>query len=94
MTQAGSSKKYLSQVCINGKRKGTMQETAKSIFGESFLCIEIPEHERVFVIRLAIYNDSDIKKIKDFQANPKNKLCRIVTYKPIDLSVLMGGRKK
>lgn len=89
-----SSGKYLSQICIRGKRKGDMQEIVKSIFGESFLSIEIPENERVFVIRIAIYNDSDIKKIKDFQANPKNKQCRFMTYKPIELSVLMSGKRK
>lgn len=89
MTAEKTSGKYLSQVCIGGKRKGDMQEIVKSIFGKSFLSIEIPQHERVFIIRVAIYHDFDVEKIKDFQANPKNKQCRFVTYKPIDLSVLL-----
>jgi len=93
MAITGTSEKYLSQVCIGGKRKGDMQEIVKSIFGRSFLSIEIPEHERVFVIRIAIYNDLDIQKIKDFQANPKNRQYRFVTYKPIDLSILLKSKK-
>ncbi len=94
MTAIKTPGKYLSQTCIGGKRKGDMQEIVRSIFGESFLSIEIPGNERVFIIRIAIYNDMDVQKIKDFQANPKNKQCRIVTYKPIELSILLGVKKK
>lgn len=88
------TEKYISRICIGGKRRGDMEKYVKDIFGNSFLSIEIPETERVFILRVVIYNDNDLKKIKEFKQNPKHTLCRIIPYKEIDFSILKIGKIK
>lgn len=86
--------KFRSHICIGGMRRGDAQVKFKSLFRESFLSIEIPDNENIFILRLAIYSDQDIKKIKDFQQEikikGKDRLYRIITYEPIDFSKLMS----
>lgn len=82
------TEEYISRICIGGKRRGDMEKYVKEIFGKSFLSLEIPETERIFILRVVVYNDNDVKKIKEFKQNPKHKLCRISFFKEIYFSDL------
>lgn len=88
----GRTNKYKSQICISGKRRGDMESMISSIFGESFLNVELSPDERMFIIRIAIYSDEDVKKIINLQSNPKFELCQFVTFKPIKLNFKPGQK--
>lgn len=87
------SDKYKSQICIGGKRRGDMEGIIRSIFGESFLNVELTKDNQKFVIRIAIYNEDDHKKIIDLQSNPKYALCVFVAFKPVELDLKYGNKK-
>lgn len=84
MSITDKRKKFNSDICIDGKRIGYMRQLARAIFGDSFLTIEVNQHELIFIIRLD--NSVDKKTLNDFKQ--KNKSCKIIVYKPIDISLL------
>lgn len=77
-------KQFPSDVCLDGARIGLMKRIAKSIFQDSFLCIEVDPHERIFTIRI----DDRVDKTTIKQFLKDKKLCRIIVYKEIDISLL------
>lgn len=77
------TKKYDSQICIDGKRISHMRKIAEAAFEESLLSIEVNEQEREFIIR--IDNKKAYKKEKFEQ---QNKQCKIIVYQEIDFSRL------
>lgn len=87
------SDKYKSQICIGGKRRGDMEGIIRSIFGESFLNVELTKDNQKFVIRIAIYSDDDRKKILDLKGNPKYTLCQFVAFQPVELDLKSGTKK-
>lgn len=84
MTAINTRRKFSSDICIAGKRIGTMRQIAKAIFRDSFLSIEVKMPDRVFVLRLDHRIDRDM--LKDF--TDKHRLCKVIVYKEMKLSDL------
>lgn len=84
MTATNNRKKFNSDICIDGKRIGTMRQIAIAAFRDSFLSIEVKMPDRVFLLRL----DHRINKneLQDFKN--KYRLCKVIIYKEIQLSEL------
>lgn len=77
-------KKFNSDICIDGKRIGTMRQIAKAAFRDSFLSIEVKMPDRVFMLRLDHHIDKE--ELKEF--TDKHRLCKVQIYKEIKLSDL------
>lgn len=90
MPQTNDRKKFDSDICIDGKRIGTMRQIAKATFRDSFLSIEVRMPDRIFIVRLDDRAPSG--ELKEFTS--KHRLCRIILYKEIDLSALMNASRK
>lgn len=80
MTETTNRKKFDSDICIDGKRIGTMRQISKATFRDSFLYIEVSMPARVFV--LGLDNQIDKEQLIDFKE--KYPLCKVIVYQPID----------
>lgn len=90
MKEVSSRKKFDSDICIDGKRIGTMRQISKATFRNSFLYIEVSMPARIFV--LGVDNSIDKTQLIDFTS--KYPLCKVIVYQPIDFPSIKATGKK
>lgn len=89
MTSINTKKKFDCDICIGGKRIGTMRQIARDTFKDSFLSIEVKMPDRIFIVRV----DNQINKNDLEVFTTRHTLCKVIVYQPIEFALIKNPKR-